>query len=121
MDKYSVKLSPRALRDLDGIYSYIARTLLEPETALKLVDTITEEILSLDSMPRRCPERKTGAAGLPVHGYAHLLAIASVRGGSIDVIDGHEHQPGSVFAHVAGPLAHALLAVDERLLGVVSR
>ena len=59
MDKYSVKLSPRALRDLDGIYSYIARTLLDPETALKLVDTITEEILSLDSMPHRCPERKT--------------------------------------------------------------
>lgn len=71
MDKYSVKLSPRALRDLDGIYSYIARTLLEPETALKLVDTITEEILSLDSMPRRCPERKTGAyAG---KGYRQLL------------------------------------------------
>ena len=66
MDKYSVKLSPRALRDLDGIYSYIARTLLEPETALKLVDTIT-----LDSMPRRCPERKTGAyAG---KGYRQLL------------------------------------------------
>ena len=62
-----------------------------------------------------------GAAGLPVHGYAHLLAIASVRGGSIDVIDGHEHQPGSVFAHVAGPLAHALFAVSERLLGIVSR
>ena len=62
-----------------------------------------------------------GAAGLPVHGYAHLLAIASVRGGSIDVIDGHEHQPGSVFTHAAGPLAHALLAVSERLLGIVSR
>ena len=73
MDKYSVKLSPRALRDLDGIYSYIARTLLEPETALKLVDTITEEILSLDSMPRRCPERKTGAyAG---KGYYRQLLI----------------------------------------------
>ena len=71
MDKYSVKLSPRALRDLDGIYSYIARTILDPETALKLVDTITEEILSLDSMPRRCPERKTGAyAG---KGYRQLL------------------------------------------------
>lgn len=68
MDKYSVKLSPRALRDLDGIYSYIARTLLEPETALKLVDTITEEILSLDSMPRRCPRaenRRVCRKGLP--------------------------------------------------------
>ena len=62
-----------------------------------------------------------GAARLPVHGYAHLFAIASVRGGPIDVIDGHKHQPGSVFAHAAGPLAHALLAVSERLLGIVPR
>ena len=62
-----------------------------------------------------------GAARLPVHGYAYLLAIAPVRGGTIDVIDGHEHQPRCVFAHAAGPLAHALLAVAKRLLGIVSR
>ena len=35
MDKYSVKLMSRTLRDLDGIYDYIAHTLLEPGTALK--------------------------------------------------------------------------------------
>ena len=29
MDKYSVKLMSRTLRDLDGIYDYIAHTLLE--------------------------------------------------------------------------------------------
>lgn len=40
MDKYSVKLMSRALRDLDGIYDYIAHTLLEPETALSLVVTV---------------------------------------------------------------------------------
>ena len=34
MDKYSVKLMSRALRDLDGIYDYIAHTLLEPERPL---------------------------------------------------------------------------------------
>ena len=38
MDKYSVKLMSRALKDLDGIYNYIAHTLLEPETALNLVN-----------------------------------------------------------------------------------
>ena len=37
MDKYSVKLMSRALRDLDGIYDYITHTLPEPGTALNLV------------------------------------------------------------------------------------
>lgn len=61
MDKYSVKLMSRALRDLDGIYEYIAKTLLEPETAMKLIDRIEKAIYSLETMPKRCPERKVGA------------------------------------------------------------
>ena len=61
MDKYSVKLMSRALKDLEGIYNYIAHTLLEPETALNLVNRIEDAILSLDTMPYRCPERKQGA------------------------------------------------------------
>ncbi len=61
MDKYSVKLMSRALQDLDGIYDYIAHTLLEPGTALGLVGRIEEAILSLETMPYRCPERKRGA------------------------------------------------------------
>lgn len=60
MDKYSVKLMSQALRDLDGIYDYIAHTLLEPETALNLVSRIEDAILSLEMMPSRCPERKHG-------------------------------------------------------------
>ena len=51
MDKYSVKLMSRALRDLDGIYDYIANTLLEPGTALNLVDRIENAILSLETVP----------------------------------------------------------------------
>lgn len=61
MDKYSVKLMSRALRDLDGIYDYIAHTLLEPGTALNLVGRIEDAILSLETMPCRCSERKRGA------------------------------------------------------------
>ena len=61
MGKYNVSLTGRALRDLDDIYTYIAQTLLVPETALKLVDEIETEILSLEDMPYRFPERKTGA------------------------------------------------------------
>lgn len=61
MDKYSVKLMNRALRDLDSIYDYIAHTLLEPGTALSLVDRIENGILSLETMPYRCPGRERGA------------------------------------------------------------
>ena len=38
MDNYRVQLLSRALRDLDGIYAYIAKTLQEPETALHMVE-----------------------------------------------------------------------------------
>ncbi|MDD4494267.1 MAG: hypothetical protein PHV32_07955 [Eubacteriales bacterium] len=39
-DKYAVKLLPRAFRDLDGIYEYIAETLIEPGVAAKLVGSL---------------------------------------------------------------------------------
>lgn len=71
MDKYDVKLTNHALRDLDGIYSYIAKSLLEPEIALKLIDTIEHEVLSLDTLPHRYPERKIGAYANK--GYRQLL------------------------------------------------
>ncbi len=45
MDKYSVKIMSRALQDLDGIYDYIAHTLMEPETALSLVGRIEDAIM----------------------------------------------------------------------------
>ena len=61
MERYKVFLSPKAHQDLDKIYAYIADSLLEPETALALVERIEGGILSLDTLPYRCPERKTGA------------------------------------------------------------
>ena len=60
----------RALRVLDGIYDYIARTLLEPETVLSPVGQI-DAILSLETMPYRCLERKRGAYANP--GYRQLF------------------------------------------------
>ena len=60
MDKYSVKLMNRALQDLDSIYDYIAHTLSEPGTALSLIDRIQDAILSLETMPYRCSERRRG-------------------------------------------------------------
>ena len=47
MDKYVVKLYTRAYQDLDNIYTYIAETLLEPGTALDMVDELEEPIFSL--------------------------------------------------------------------------
>lgn len=61
MDKYTVKLLPRALRDLDGIYAYIAKTLLTPDTAAELLDAIEEAIFSLEQFPCRGAERKIDA------------------------------------------------------------
>lgn len=71
MDNYSVKLMSRALRDLDKIYDYIAHTLVEPGTALKLVERIENAIFSLETMPYRCPERRRGAYAYL--GYRQLL------------------------------------------------
>lgn len=61
MDKYDVKLMNQALRDLDNIYAYIAKTLSEPDAACKLVDSIEQAIYKLEGMPYRCAERKNGA------------------------------------------------------------
>ena len=71
MDNYSVKLMSRALRDLDKIYDYIAHTLVEPGTALKLAERIENAIFSLETMPYRCPERRRGAYAY--RGYRQLL------------------------------------------------
>lgn len=55
-----MKLYARAFRDLDNIYSYIAESLLEPETALRIVEKIEATILSLEQMPERGALRRVG-------------------------------------------------------------
>ncbi len=70
-DKYTVKLYPKALRDLDEIYHYIYEVLLVPEYAAGQLERLEEGILALEQFPYRCPERKTGVyAG---KGYRELL------------------------------------------------
>lgn len=61
MGEYEVKISPRAMRDLDGIYAYIFRELKEPETAVAMIELPEISIYSLESMPQRGAERKVGA------------------------------------------------------------
>ena len=60
LDNYKVKLMPRAFRDLDEIYWYIAHELSVPETALNMVNELENAILSLEEMPERGTPRKTG-------------------------------------------------------------
>lgn len=60
MDRYDVKLTRRALGDLDVIYDYIAHDLREPGAALRIVDLIEEAVLSLETLPYRYPERLVG-------------------------------------------------------------
>lgn len=60
MVKYQVKITPQAFRDMDMIYDYIARHLLEPGTANNLVDEIEAGIFSLEEIPNRGAPRRIG-------------------------------------------------------------
>ena len=71
MDKYKVKVNPRAIRELDSIYEYIAKEKLAPENARGQVDRIKKAVLGLDTFPQSHQERNEGRyAG---KGYRQLL------------------------------------------------
>jgi len=55
MKQWKVVLSEPAEADIDGIYAYIADTLLEPTTAWRQIERINNAILTLDRMPERFP------------------------------------------------------------------
>lgn len=71
LDKYMVKLMPKAYRDLDDIEWYIAKELEEPTTALNLVEEIENAILSLEMFPQRGALRKIGRYA--EKGYRHIF------------------------------------------------
>lgn len=60
MDKYKVMINPRAIRELDNIYEYIANEKLAPENAKGQVDRIKKAVLSLDTFPQSHQERNEG-------------------------------------------------------------
>lgn len=71
MDKYKVKVNPRAIRELDSIYEYIANEKLSPENAQGQVNRIKKVILNLENFPQSHQERNEGRyAG---KGYRQLL------------------------------------------------
>ena len=71
MNKYKIKINPRAIRELDHIYEYIANEKLAPEKAIGQINRIKKAILSLDIFPQSHQERNEGRyAG---KGYRQLL------------------------------------------------
>ena len=71
MDKYSVILYPRAFRDIDDIYAYIALEKMSPENAKGQTDRIWDAIKSLEQSPESHQDRLVGQfAG---KGYKQLI------------------------------------------------
>lgn len=60
MDKYDVMLYPKAYRDIDDIYAYIAHEKLSPENAKGQTDRIWEAIKSLEELPESHQNRLVG-------------------------------------------------------------
>ena len=60
MEKYEVKLLPKAHRDIDEIFTYISGELQEPNIAESMFNSFEDTILSLEQLPYRCAERKVG-------------------------------------------------------------
>lgn len=60
MDKYDVKLNPRAFRDLDDIFEYIALEKLSPENAKGQTDRIKKKLKTLETFPQAHQERIEG-------------------------------------------------------------
>lgn len=71
LDKYKVKINPKAIRELDSIYNYIAYEKLSSENAKGQVGRIKRAILNLSTFPESHQERNEGRyAG---KGYRQLL------------------------------------------------
>lgn len=60
MDKYTVRLYPKAYRDIDEIYRYIAFEKLSLENAKGQTDRIWKAILKLEEMPFSHQDRLDG-------------------------------------------------------------
>lgn len=71
MNKYNIKLLPRAYRDLDDIYRYIINEFKELETAKQMVELLETAILGLNILPYRGATRKIGSYAYK--GYRQLF------------------------------------------------
>lgn len=83
---YEIELTKQAQADLEGIYEYIALTLLAPENAEGQLERLEGSILSLDHMPLRFreydtePWRSKGVRIMPVDNYVVLYVPDDAKG-----------------------------------------
>lgn len=69
MEKYKIKIYPKAQKDLKNIVEYL--NTLSQQAALRYYDLLIESIASLKAMPLRCPYAKDPQ--LKLKGYRSLL------------------------------------------------
>ena len=85
MSKYKVQINPKAIRELDSIYEYIAIEKFAVENAKGQVDRIKKAILNLSIFPQSHQERNEGRyAGegyrqLVIDNYIIIFKIDDVR------------------------------------------
>ena len=81
MKHYTVKITDKALADMEEIYDYIAIQLQAPENAMRQYNRIAEAIEKLDMFPERVrvmesePERTMGLRQLPIDNYSIFYVI----------------------------------------------
>ena len=85
MKKYRVKITGKALGDMEAIYDYIASNLQSPDTAMGQYDRIASAIESLDTFPDRCklfdsePECSHGMRQLLVDNFSAVYNVGKAE------------------------------------------
>ena len=69
--EYNLRITDRALDDMAAIHKHIAEILLEPQTALNMIDLLEESINKLRHMPHSRPV--VTDARLSLVGYRKLV------------------------------------------------
>ena len=60
LNEYKVLLYPKAYRDIEDIYAYIANEILEPEIAKRQINRIWDALSSLSTFPYSHQDRLVG-------------------------------------------------------------
>ena len=69
--EYNLRITDIALDDMEAIHTHIADVLLEPQTALRMIDLLEESIAKLPHMPHSRPI--VADARLSLAGYRKLF------------------------------------------------
>ena len=84
MNQYNVKITGKALEDMERIYNYIALDLLVPDTAMGQYNRIADAIESLSYTPKRCrlfdsqPERNMGMWQRLIDNYSIIFVVDDI-------------------------------------------